>query len=157
MPGGADGCFGSIVSFTRPPVAFSTSFAQPWSTTAVRWCVGPTHDDMVSVVWASAGGAATRQAAARIVSRIAVSLCMLFSLVAESEGGVPAGSVAGEAPQPITGHFDGTVSPARAICCRASASTRSKTSRSSSVVRWPSSSTTRPSMRTVRTLAPVAA
>ena len=60
VPGGAEGCLGSIWSFTRPPVAFSTSFAQPWSTTLVRWCCGDTHEDIVSVVCASAGGAATR-------------------------------------------------------------------------------------------------
>src|SRR5215813_2059954 len=57
VPGGAEGCLGSIVNLTRPPVAFSTSFAQPCSTTAVRWCWGETHDDIVRVVWPRAGWA----------------------------------------------------------------------------------------------------
>src|SRR4029450_666665 len=51
-----------MVNFTRPAVAFSTSLAQPWSTLAVRWCWGDTHDDMVSVVWAWAGATAARAA-----------------------------------------------------------------------------------------------
>src|SRR5207302_9410072 len=50
VPGGADGYLGSIVNFTRPPVAFSTSLAQPCRTLPVRRCCGDTHDDIVSVV-----------------------------------------------------------------------------------------------------------
>src|SRR5215470_3715418 len=59
VPGGAEGCLGSIVNFTRPFVAFSTSAAQPCRTLAVRWCCGETQDDIVSVVvCACAGGTA---------------------------------------------------------------------------------------------------
>ncbi len=58
MPGGAEGCFGSIVNLTRPLVAFSTSVAQPCSTTLVRWCWGETHEDIVSVVVCASAGAA---------------------------------------------------------------------------------------------------
>src|SRR5262244_849418 len=65
VPGGADGCFGSIVNFTRPLVAFSASVAQPCTTLAVRWCWGETHDDIVSVVvWARAGAAASMTSSA---------------------------------------------------------------------------------------------
>src|SRR5439155_7061217 len=60
VPGGADGCLGSIVNFTRPFVAFSASLAQLCSR-RVTWCCGETHEDMVSVVvWACAGRAAAR-------------------------------------------------------------------------------------------------
>ena len=68
VPGGAEGCFGSIWNLTRPLVAFSTSLAQPCKTTAVRWCCGDTHDDMVSVVWATAGWATAMKLAASAVS-----------------------------------------------------------------------------------------
>ena len=65
MPGGADGCLGSMVNLTRPSVAFSTSFAQPCSTVLVRWCWGDTHEDIVSVVvCASAGTAGNAMASA---------------------------------------------------------------------------------------------
>ena len=60
---------GSIVNFTRPLVAFSTSVAQPCSTLAVRWCCGDTHDDIVSVVLcAGAGGTAARPASSAAIT-----------------------------------------------------------------------------------------
>ena len=68
VPGGAEGCFGSIVNFTRPFVTLSASFAQPCSTTLVRWCCGDTHEDIVSVVWASAGWAAPMMLPTRATS-----------------------------------------------------------------------------------------
>src|SRR5262245_22509586 len=57
-------------NLTRPLVAFSTSVAQPCSTTAVRWCWGDTHDDIVSVVWATAQGAAARLAISAASAKI---------------------------------------------------------------------------------------
>src|SRR5438034_578669 len=79
VPGGADGCFGSIWNFTRPFVTFSTSFAQPCRTTAVMWCWGDTHEDIVSVVCASAGGAAVRTPASA-ASRSFVTCDMVILL-----------------------------------------------------------------------------
>src|SRR5690348_12911982 len=69
VPGGADGCLGSIVNFTRPLVAFSTSLAQPCRTVAVRWCCGDTQDDIVSVVVCAVAGATS----ARLVSSTAIT------------------------------------------------------------------------------------
>src|SRR5215813_10702648 len=96
VPGGAEGCLGSICSFTRPLVAFSTSFAHPWSTTAVRWCWGDTHEDIVSVVvWARAGGAAARTRPARTASSDALALLIRDPLSRRDEGWRPPRSVAG--------------------------------------------------------------
>ena len=66
VPGGADGCFGSIWSLTRPLVAFSTCSPQTTTTFLVSGCVGDTQLDMVSVVWAVADmGRPASEAAAR--------------------------------------------------------------------------------------------
>jgi hypothetical protein len=60
-------------------VTFSASLAQPCSTTAVMWCWGDTHDDIVSVVWARAGGAAASATAAMRAIRTVLGLVMLSS------------------------------------------------------------------------------
>src|SRR5207248_4860311 len=56
VPGAAEGCLGSICSLTRPLVAFSTCSPQTASTFLVSGWEGDTQLDMVSVVWAAAGG-----------------------------------------------------------------------------------------------------
>jgi len=52
----AAGAFGSSWNFRRPAVAFSTSAAQLRCQT-LRWCVGETQVENVTVVWARAGNA----------------------------------------------------------------------------------------------------
>src|SRR5687767_7802449 len=54
VPGGAEGCLGSIWILMRPLVAFSTFSPQTTTTFLVRGWVGDTQLDMVSVVWAVA-------------------------------------------------------------------------------------------------------
>ena len=55
VPGGAEGCFGSICNLTRPFVAFSTFCAHTASTSLVNECDGGTQLDIVMVVcaWAA--------------------------------------------------------------------------------------------------------
>ncbi len=75
---------GSMVSLTRPPVAFSTSLAQPCSTTAVRWCWGETHDDIVSVVVCAIAGDTTAPIRASAVSATLVSMAIGSSSLGDS-------------------------------------------------------------------------
>src|SRR5262245_59525162 len=53
VPGGAEGCFGSICSLTRPLLAFSTFCAQTAKTSFVSECDGGTQLDIVRVVCAA--------------------------------------------------------------------------------------------------------
>jgi hypothetical protein len=57
-------------------VTFSASFAQPCRTTAVTWCCGETHEDIVSVVVCAKAGAAVAPTSA--ASRANVSFFMQF-------------------------------------------------------------------------------
>src|SRR5262249_9715747 len=58
----ADGCLGSICSFTRPLVAFSTCCPQTARTSLVNRWLGDTQLDMVKVVCAATGRGTTASA-----------------------------------------------------------------------------------------------
>ena len=69
VPGGAEGCLGSIWNLTRPLVAFSTCSPHTTTTFLVRGWDGDTQLDMVIVVWAVAGvGRPASEAAASVAN-----------------------------------------------------------------------------------------